>query len=199
MAGKDGDNGCWKRKGCLIVASHIYIWLKPLINLHIMDCLRFLPRNALGLVLSSESICKSSWAVWELTVAELHAQLRPGFKGHSFWSTSFSSRVSVMMWCLWLPSTANGFYPSILDLVYWSTRLVPAALPFLSAQRGSGLLRKRKFSLVLGLSDGTSEKPSLCERLLATNLLLAAICENLNLCISHKKNLLIFITQKLIL
>lgn len=59
-----------------------------------MDCLRFLPRNALGLVLSSESICKSSWAVWELTVAELHAQLRPGFKGHSFWSTSFSSRVS---------------------------------------------------------------------------------------------------------
>lgn len=82
MAGRDSDNGCWKRKGCLPVASHIYICLKPLINLPIMDRLRFLLRNALGLVLSFEWICKSGWAVWELTVAGLRAQLRPGF---SFW------------------------------------------------------------------------------------------------------------------
>lgn len=68
MTVKDGSTvfGYWKSKGCLTVASHIYICLKPLINLTIMDCLLFLLRNALRLVLSFEHICKPDW---ELNIA----------------------------------------------------------------------------------------------------------------------------------
>lgn len=79
-----------------------------------------------------------------------------------------------LLWCDVCDSHPRQM-PSIPLLVYQT-------LPFLSAQRGCGHLRKR-FSLVLGLS-GTSEEPSLHERLLATNLLLAAIYANL--CILQK-------------
>lgn len=52
MAGKDGSTVPMDavRIKSLTVASHIYICLKPLINLSIADCLLFLHRDALRLV-----------------------------------------------------------------------------------------------------------------------------------------------------
>lgn len=115
------------------MASRIYICLKPLINLPTMDCLRFLLRNALVLVLSSDLQIQLSRVginhCWTACSAETWIQ------GPLLWILKFLFHGSWCDWCLWLPSTANALSP----------RLVPSALPFLSAQRGCGLREKGGF------------------------------------------------------